>query len=408
MGDTDFLARAGRVRDWFSALNPYEVDEPIFKIEEANYRLDKQGKPTKELAPLYVLAVSAKRYVLFNLDAKGRPVIRKASGHGLGHLRPPYGETEAPHCIPKPAVALHKIGVERWQYDVWYRIVEAALAGHPERVSYADLPGFDAPAVSRYAATSPTLLRWFKRYNAGKPYREQVRPYGFLLALLTRPGALVALMSVRNDREEDRGCQGGGKRRRKSTKGTASIEQPRAVAPFDDDPHHAAAQCFDRETGAMVGPEWLETYTETLAQYHLHPEAKFGNGDYTDTGFTTRRHIVVSHEEGDEILHIGKEANRWEEQFYLGADPEAQIVYGTPPEDDERLRGSVLKGIRQFGVRKVSRESGVSVGTVSEIKCGKGKPKRETLKNLLVTIRRLVATRGSGEHWLDNHQKLEC
>jgi len=33
-----------------------------------------------------------------------------------------------------------------------------------------------------YAATTPNLLRWFKRYNRGKPYREQVRPFGFLLA----------------------------------------------------------------------------------------------------------------------------------------------------------------------------------------------------------------------------------
>ena len=378
MDDADFIARARRVRNWFTALNPYAADEPIFKIEEANFRLDKQGNPTKELAPLHVLAVSAKRYVLFNVGAKGRPVIRKASAHGLGHLRAPYSEKDAPRGIPKPTIPLHKIGVERWQHDVWYRIAEVALAGLRERVDYISLPGFDAPAVSRYAATSPTLVRWFKRYNAGRPYREQVRPFGFLLALLTRPGAFMAMRTASEDREAtERTDASHSKRRRKRGQSAASIEQPRAVAPFDDDPHHAAAQCFDRETGAMVGPDWLETYAETLAQYHLHPEAKFGNGDYTDIGFTTRRRIVVSQEKGDEILHIGKEANRWEEQFYLGADPEAQIIYGTPPEDDERLRGSVLKGIRQFGVRKVSRESGVSVGTVSEIKCGKGKPKRD-------------------------------
>lgn len=389
MDEADFLARATRVRGWFTALNPYEVDEPIFKIEDANYRFDKNGKTMKELAPLYVFAVSAKRYVLFNLDAKGWPVIRKASGHGLGHLRAPYGEKDAPRGIPKPAIPLHKIGVERWQYDVWYRIVEGALAGHAERVAYAGLPGFDAPAVSRYAATSPTLLRWFKRYNAGKAYREQVRPFGFLLALLTRPGAFMIASQACEDREANEAVYASHrKRRRKRGQSSASIEQPRAVAPFDDDPHRAASHCFDRETSAAVGQEWLETYAEILAQYHLHPEGKFDNGDYTDTGFTTRRHIVVTEEAGDEIMHIGKEANRWEEQFYLGANPEAQIEYGTAPEDFERLRGSVLKGLQRFGVREVSRESGVSVGKVSEVKRGLGKPKRETLLKMLTAIYR--------------------
>ena len=38
------------------------------------------------LEPLYCYTISSKRYVLFNLDAKGRPILRKASAHGLGHL----------------------------------------------------------------------------------------------------------------------------------------------------------------------------------------------------------------------------------------------------------------------------------------------------------------------------------
>ena len=136
----------------------------------------------------------------------------------------------------------------------------------------------------------------------------------------------------------------------------------------------------------MVGPEWLETYAETLAQYHLHPEAKFGNGDFTDSGFTTRRHVVAQ-----EVEHIGKEANRWEEQFYLGENPETQIVYGTAPEDAKRMRGSVLREMQSFGVRALAQEAGVSVGLVSAVKRGRGQPKREILLKLLAAIRRLAA-----------------
>jgi hypothetical protein len=60
------------------------------------------------------LAISSKRYVLFNLDEQRQPIIRKASAHGLGHLIAPYGSEEAPPNIPAPAVPLSEIGVDRW------------------------------------------------------------------------------------------------------------------------------------------------------------------------------------------------------------------------------------------------------------------------------------------------------
>src|SRR5437899_9372964 len=84
----------------------------------------------------------------------------------------------------------------------------------------------------------------------------------------------------------------------------------------------AAQKAFDRETTAPVDPETLMNYRRTLAQYHLHPETKFIGADYTETGQTRRRHIRAFG-----IDHIGKEANRWEDRFYLGEDPEAQITY---------------------------------------------------------------------------------
>lgn len=103
--------------------------------------------------------------------------------HGLGHLIAPYHEGEAPAAVPAPSLPLAAIGVERWQHDVWHRILTAALAGHPAQVETRDLPGFNRPAVSRYAATTPRPLTWFKTFNRKKPYyRQQVRPFGFLLA----------------------------------------------------------------------------------------------------------------------------------------------------------------------------------------------------------------------------------
>jgi hypothetical protein len=338
MDEAEFLERAERVREWFTPLNPYEHKGPLFKLEDANKHIE-DSKTTDQLEPLYAFAVSAKRYALFNIDGQGRPVLRKVSAHGLGHLLPPYGEEEALQKIPKPAVPLSELEAERWQHDLWYRIVEAALGGAPEQVRLDDLPGFDKPAVSRYAATTPNLHRWFKGYNRGKPYRAQVRPFGFLYAFQLR--FMVSDKKV----------------------------VPKPVSPYDEDIEKAAARCFDRESGEPVQPLALKTYQEALAQYHLHPEAKFHNGDYLDRGVTRRRHIVAA-----AVEHIGKEANRWEEQFYVGLDHEAQTGYGLAPEDAERILDSLRAASERLGQRAVAKTVRMSLRDVSALIQGKRKP----------------------------------
>jgi hypothetical protein len=95
MREAEFLRRAKSVVEWFGPLNPYVEKGSLLKIETANYGL-RLGRPSKRMQPLYCMAVSAKRYALFNLDGEGRPVIRKASAHGLGHLLAPYEEEDAP------------------------------------------------------------------------------------------------------------------------------------------------------------------------------------------------------------------------------------------------------------------------------------------------------------------------
>jgi hypothetical protein len=378
MEGADFLGRARQVRDWFTPLNTYAEKGPLFQIEDANYRIE-AGRVTGGLAPLYCYAVSAKRYALFNVDAQGHPVLRKASAHGLGHLRPPYTADQTPGTIPEPVVPLHNIGVDRWQYDLWCRIVQAALDGHPVQVPIADLPGFGAPAVSRYAATTPALLRWFTAYNRGKPYREQVRPFNFLLAFQTDALPAVSLEPI-----EESNTAYDSPRQRSSREPIPEL--PRAVAPYNPDPVMATQQCFDRTTKRPVVPGELKSYLQALAQYHLHPEAKFGNADYTDAGGTVRRHIVVT-----AVEHIGKEANRWEEQLCLGEDPEAQIEYGTAPEDLERMRGTVLRAAQKFGQRALAKAAGVSLREVSAIVRGHWKPVPETLVKLVRAIPQLEA-----------------
>ncbi|MHA6288663.1 hypothetical protein [Maricaulis sp. CAU 1757] len=300
-----FRERVGRVVEWFAPLNPYRKPGSILQMEDVNFATDGSG----ELEPLYAFAISAKRYALFNLDPDGRPIIRKASAHGLGHLMAPYGpDTPAPD-VPDPVVPLGEIGVSRWQYDLWHNIITAALAGHPERVSLDYHPALQAPAASRFGATSPDLLKWMDHFNEGKPYCDQVRPFGFMVSFTGKP---VTSLDMPEDLGADPNKRGRPKKR----------NTPKPIAPFERDPALAASRAIDRTSGEPVPVERIKTHAEALARYHLSPEWKFETANYFDQGETRRRHVVAN-----SVELIGKEANKVGE---LGerADPNPKAYLG--------------------------------------------------------------------------------
>ena len=101
MPDSDFFGKVRTIQDWFASLNPYDADLDLLKIEDTNYRLG-NGTAKDELEPLFCFAVSSKRHVLFNVGADRYPVVRKASAHGLGHLRPPYRDATHQRTCPYP------------------------------------------------------------------------------------------------------------------------------------------------------------------------------------------------------------------------------------------------------------------------------------------------------------------
>lgn len=333
MEPEDFEAKAKAVVGWFSALNPYDFQASILKIEDVNY-----GLVSEQPEPLFCWAVSSKRYALFNLGGDGQPVMRKVSAHGLGHLLPPYSDEDAPAQFPAPDKSVLKDGTLRWHCDLWHQIVSAALANRPNQVARDYHPAMSNPARCRYSATSPDLLRWFKSYNAVRDYRDQVKPFGFMLSYS------MAFASA-----DDIVAPAPRKGRPRSVKGV------KPIAPYEKDGGKAAASVFDRETGKPVTASALRTYAEALTQYHISPEAKFMNGDFLNEGTTLRRHVYLAN-----IQHIGKESHNWERQAIVGSEGELPISYSNDVHTQASVTNAIRRVVAEFGLAPTAKAFGLS------------------------------------------------
>ncbi|CAM3066403.1 DNA-directed DNA polymerase [Sphingomonas antarctica] len=343
MAGADFAKRVAGVVDWFAPLNPYDFAGSILQIEKVNASLE-----TGEAHPLYCLAISSKRYALFNLASDGTPIMRKVSAHGLGHLLAPYGYDDAPAHFLTPDKSVLGSGIERWHCDLWHVIVSAALSGRPDQVRRDYHPALSKPAISRYGATTPELLRWFKTYNLDRPYRDQVKPFGFLLSMMqgSYPWAERIIGSAER----------GGRKRASATK---------PIAPFDKDFDKALALAFDRETGDAINPASLKFYADALAQYHIQPEGKFLNGDWTDMGTTRRRHVAVA-----SVKHIGKESHDWEQQAAIGLRIDSEITYGVAACERADVAEKLTALITVCGEREAATMLGLSVGQLKALASG--------------------------------------
>jgi len=305
------------------------------------------------------------------MDKQGRPVIRKALAHGLGHLLAPYKEDKAPTSVAAPALSLSEIGVERWQHDFWYQIILAELEGHPDQVDLSALPNLHLPAASRYSAASASLLHWFDTFNRDKPFSEQVKAFNFLLAFQVSKSRFYTAIAD-------------------ATIDSSFLDDglPTAIAPYDDDRERAASKCFDRVTGKPVPVVLLTTYREALAGYHLHPESKFENGDTFDNGLTKRRYVQAV-----AVEYIGKEANRWEDQFFLGEMPEAQIEYGVSPAGKSVLLKLIGRAARKFGVSTLAEAARLSRKQLSLVIGRQVEPRLTTIRLLLRAVMDLETER---------------
>jgi hypothetical protein len=355
----EFVGRVRDVCDWFVPLNPYVLDPKkgavsILEMEDQNFSKEK-GEENK-LEPLYCFAISAKRYALFNRDSDGKPIIRKASAHGLGHYSAPYGHEEESRDE-------RGSGVRLWEEDVWKQIISAALGDKPREVDYAFRHEMLRPAHSRYGSTRPAVLNWFKRYNEGRPYAEQVKPFNFLLTFFTRRQEDIASDDLTHEFDP-------------------KLDEIRPVAPYEKDSEKALLRIFDRNSENMdpVPAKWLRTVADVLRDYHRQPEYKFLGGGWNEEGVLRRRRVFV-----DTIEDIGKESDGWEEDEARSEDQDTVLIY--PPSSLDRERMIAL--IKSVGKRELKREARIAMRTIDA--AGKGQEIRDDeLKRMADAAERIV------------------
>ncbi len=255
------------IRDRFNALNPYDrtAVTQILKHE----------------AEGLCLAISAKRYALYNLDDQDEPnflVDHPPSEHGLGHYLDP-ADPSAPRKL--------------WIRELWHRFVLQAQRRDPEPPSW-----FDRPTMMRATVTAPAVLRAFSGLNQDRNYRDQVKPFNFLTsptgvkppatAWSKRSFRLVATWEADPSRWEAMTC----------IDVHDPGEGPYRITTRDGRPDHAR----------------VDTFAEVAARYVTHPESKSAGPDgspcqRSTIGLLGRRLLEVG-----AIKLIGKESNRVEER----------------------------------------------------------------------------------------------
>jgi hypothetical protein len=352
LAETEFVERASVLARWFEPLNPYEEMGTILQIEKYNYPPGRDGDRAA-LRPTNCLAVSAKRYVLFDRGHDGSPLIRKASGHGLGHLVAPYPD-------PDRAQRVREIGVELWQEDFWREIIRAADTGRRDEVDLRTLSNVDQPAASRYAATNPTLLKWFDAYNKTVPAEAQVGPFNFLLSFQAKsrmeigasdPDALATPM-WRN-------------------------RTPHPASRYSSDLARDRPDVFDRANGESLSWTWLKTYGRSLTRHHMHPEPKFRGGDFDERGVLRRRRVQAW-----AVIPIGKEADNLEEREFLGDGASDVIQWAIAHPDRAKLARALEETLRTHKIsdRALTSNAGVSHHTLAALRSGGRVPLHSLLK----------------------------
>jgi hypothetical protein len=290
----------GAIVKRFCTLNPYGGPgqrNSILKIETENYDPD-----TGQQREIECFAIASKRYGLFTRRDERTPLVvssgnkKRRSEHGLGHLLRPNA--------PDP-----NTNDRAWLGEWWEHLLHLEL-GHSDHPEPA---WFDDPAVGRLTVTSQRDLKTFNSYNHGKPYSEQVKPWGFLIIAHPTPTE------------------------------RARPDGPRClIAPFERDPtKRLQANWIDRDhpdqparrihtsgtPSYQDGSAHVLSYRDYFDQYRHHPEAKaLDPTDGQRCHRWTRGQLQPWHVTANHRIRVGKESNRLTDTHQTADDEDEQVI----------------------------------------------------------------------------------
>jgi hypothetical protein len=352
-------AQIDEIVERFSALNPYDrslVPGSILSLETENF-----SPSRKRRRQLHCYAISAKRYCLYTLHRNGTPTIVKASKHALGgvYLDPRDPDSES----------------QDWVAEAWEWILAQDALG----IEAPEPEWLDLPALSRFTASHPRLVRPFEAMNDGRPYAEQVKPYGFLLVAHAARGGLPP---------------------------GADPERFVLVAPFESDPARWAelpwrnvydppgrtyrlemGSVFDRHGYALApGAVGVRTYRDVLRSFRTRPESKSARGN--TRGLLPRRGVRAV----TPIDHIGKEANVLDEiaAGLVARDGDALTVY--VEKNTGTWGADWVSVLKEMNVRDTARAVDVDPTTITRIRSG-SLPRRSLRRPLKREIARYARVR---------------
>jgi hypothetical protein len=326
-----------QIRERFETLNPYNPTAAVslLKLEPENFAADGLTRSN-----LWFYGVSEKVYALFTLDESGTPVIRKYSAHALGQYESPIaGDRE-----------------HEWIEDAWQRKISVALGLPTKPFAWEKLP-----ALAQLTLSTWSVMRTYEQ-------NPNIRPFDFLLvATPTRSFSDFA--------------QGF----------TVCCADPRPSSFLFDDPATWEAQdwrCL--RCGKPIPSLRFRSYGSVLRGTLDSFEVKRLCADGSEPGPKTMRGLTIPRPvRVESVTLIGKEVIVDTTEIAEGLTAEmlsetSTVEYVNPGEALDTLRAR----LREFGIKAISRETGLSRRHVQEFVNEATEPQPDTIARLEAVLAR--------------------
>jgi hypothetical protein len=359
------------IQERFDSLNPYDPTvAPGIHILKREY--------DKDPRQLYAYTIAAKRYALFRFSDDNITVERSEDigdvdvipgegrkEHGLGGFMSPINPDEE-----------SERGKRQYITEIWRYLISQELGIPTEEPSF-----FDSPAMMRLTLTTWDSLNNFSRFNEGKPWSKQIKPYNFVTSPVPGGTAIERIIH---------GGANGNRLRLIAPYNRDPIQQISAeyvnINNPHDEPYHVTTNRNPDDLALILTDPHTVTimsWRDVVTEFARHPEPKYAdtNGktcDYETRGILYRHHINIGR-----IEYIGKESNRLSTTEEVLARPgDLDIAnYGTGRDDVRELVVPVLQASRDLRSRKTS-ETWHGLSTPALASTAKG-PGREQVREYL-------------------------